>query len=155
MRKTEAEILANIAAAFASAKMPRSEDEITTGGIDGPYVVKHFLGKSRAEVATSFMPSLHMEDFTYMTKQAVDYYLPVVLELMMKQPYDDELWIYLRSFLANGRARAYPTAAGELSREALQAIAEWATYLHGEWAASPPLLIDPNEALELANAYRA
>lgn len=155
MRKSEKDILESIAAAFADAEMPRTEDEITTGGIDGPYVVKHFLGKSREEMATGFLPSLHMEDFTYMTKQAVEFYLPVVLELMMKQPYDDELWIYLRSFLANGRARAYPNAAGELSSEAQLAIAEWATYLHGEWVASPPLLIDPNEALALANAYRA
>lgn len=66
------DVLRQIEQAFADACMPRTEDEITGGGIDGPYVIKHFLGKTREDVETQdFLASLYMEDVTDMTDGAV------------------------------------------------------------------------------------
>ncbi|WP_224373076.1 hypothetical protein [Hyalangium versicolor] len=150
---THDEICETIAAAFADAEMPCSEKDLTTGGIDGPYAVEHFLGKRQVDVESHFLPSLHMEDFSYMTTRAVAYYLPAVLRLMMKTPYDSELWIFLHGFLKPREGR-YAPGVRELEPRQLQAISEWASYLHDEWHANPPALIDPRDALKLVAAYR-
>lgn len=134
--------------------MPGSAAELTSGGIDGPYVVDHFLGKRKAEVASAFLPSLHMEDFRSMTARAVAYDLPVVLQRMLKPPYDDELWIYLRGFLAPPRGERHASGVRELQPAQLRAIAAWAEHLYDAWRADPPALIDAREALALALAYR-
>jgi hypothetical protein len=141
--------------AFAGAAMPASAEELTTRGIHGPYVVEHFLHKDRDEVAAGFMPSLHMEDFTYMTRGAVAYYLPVVLRLMMTPPYDADLWIYLRAFLRPRRAEALAKRLGGFDAAQLAAIGGWARHLHLVWLWVSPSFIDPAEASELALAYGA
>jgi hypothetical protein len=135
-----------IADAFAG-DMPGSADELTTGGIDGPYVVEHFLGKDRDEVAAGFLPGLHMEDFTYMTEGAVAYYLPAILLLMMEPVSSFELWGSLHGFL-RPRAAAF-------TPEQRAAIAAWASYLHDEWLLEAPVVIEPAEARDLALAYGA
>ena len=101
----------------------------------------------------SLLPSLHMEDFSYMTDSAVEYYLPGVLRLMMETPYDDTLWIYLHGFL---RPRHTETLAARvrLTPSQRQAIAEWALYLYQQLRLLDPELIDPSEASALATAYR-
>ena len=154
--KTREEILETIATAFKGAMMPESACELTDGGIDGPSVVRNFLGKACSEVDESFFqPCLHMEDFTYMTLQAVEYYLPSVLRLMMNTPYDDEFWIFLRGFLCHRLEMRRKFGGDELKPRQLQAISDWARYLYFEWKANPPLFeLDPNEAESLALAYR-
>ena len=154
--KTREEIFETIAAAFEGATMPDSAGELTDGGIDGPYVVRHFLGKAQGDVDESFFqPSLHMEDFMYLTLQAVEYYLPCVLRLMMNTPYDDEFWIYLRGFLSHRLEMRSRFGGDELKPRQMQAISDWARYLYFEWKANPPLFeLDPSEAESLALAYQ-
>ena len=53
--RTRQHIESLIKAAFRHAQMPETETALTSGGIDGPYVVKHFFGKSRAEIEDDFM----------------------------------------------------------------------------------------------------
>lgn len=151
VRASREEVVRLIDGAFRDAPMPRTEDELTEGGIDGPYVVAHFLGKSRVDVdGARFLPGLHMEDFTYMTQNAVAYYLPPVLKLMLVEPYDSELWIFLRGFLRS--VKDYGVSLHGLSAPQRQAIAAWADFLRQEWDATWDL--DPREAEKLALLYR-
>jgi hypothetical protein len=151
--KTREQIERIIDTAFAGVEMPGSAAELTSGGIDGPYVVEHFLGKRQAEVASGFLPSLHMEDFSYMTTEAVAYYLPVVLKLMLRKTHDDDLWIYLRGFLAPARGERHASGVHELQPAQLRAIGAWANYLHHAWLAEPSARRDARKALALAVAY--
>lgn len=132
--------------AFGGARMPTKPHQLASGGIDGPYVVKHFLGRSVGDVEDNFLPSLHMEDFTYMTEQAVRYYLPAPLRLMLETPYDDELWLFLRGFLKE--------EPRELTAAQRRAIADWAQFLYDAFTEAQPFLIDASEALALAIAYK-
>src|SRR5262245_59214827 len=101
---TKDDVERHIDLAFAGEAMPRAERELSEGGIEAPYVIKHYFGRTRDDVnAASFRPSLHMEDFTYMTRAAVAYYLPPVLKLMLCEPFKSELWIYLSGFLHSAR----------------------------------------------------
>lgn len=146
-------MLAAVDAAFAGASMPRTPDELAEPGIEARYVVEHFLGKTRDAVcAPWFAPSLHMEDFTYMTQPAVAYYLPPVLKLMLVEPFDDDLWIYLRGFLASAAAD-HGVSLHALTREQRLAVAAWADFLGAAWEASPGF--DRREAEKLARVYRA
>ena len=151
---TREQIEQMIAAAFADAEMPGSAPELTCGGIDGPYVVEHFLGKDRDEVASSFSTGLHMEDFLYMTPGAVAYYLPVVLRLMLQPDPDDALWIRLRGFLMPRRGERRADGVLGLDAAQLRAIEAWASHLYEAWRVDPPLCIKVKEALALAVAYR-
>ncbi|MFE4458302.1 hypothetical protein ACFROC_13205 [Nocardia tengchongensis] len=99
--------------AFAGASLPLTEGELAPPSIDAPYVIAHFHGRSRADIdRSSFLPGLHMEDFTYMTARAVEYYLPAVLELMLIQPYDFELWVHLNIYLGSARRDDETTLRG-------------------------------------------
>ena len=152
---TKEVVLAGLARAFQAARRPESPERLTTGGIDGPYVVKHFLGKDRAEVEEGFLPSLHMKDFTYMTVEAIAYYLPAPLRLMLETPYDDELWLYLHGFLRPGKG--YREGVWDLAPSQLEAIAEWARYLAEAWERELPAFFDADDvarAAELARAYQ-
>ncbi len=146
------DIVRQIDQAFQDAAMPRTESELTEGGgLDGPYVVEHFLGKARGDVdSTRFLPSLHMEDFTYMTQNAVAYYLPSVLKLMLVEPYDADLWIFLGGFLRSVKA-SYGVNLHGLSASQRKAIADWADFLRQEW--EPTWDLDPREATKLALLY--
>lgn len=144
-----------IAQAFKGSKMPRSPRELAPPGIDANSVIEHFLGKA-GDFAESgdFGPALHMEDFSYMTPMGVEYYFPAVLRLMLREPWDDELWIYLHGYLKpRGEGKLWWNL-GELSGKQLIAIAKWAGFLHGQWVASPPDYLDPEEAAGLSDAYR-
>lgn len=146
-------ILAAIDRAFEGATMPKTPEELAEPGIEARYVVEHFLGKTRDEVrAPWFAPVLHMEDFTYMTQPAVAYYLPPVLKLMLVEPFDDDLWIFLRGFLASAAAD-YGVSLHALTTEQRLAVAAWADFLGAAWEASPGF--DRREADELARVYRA
>jgi hypothetical protein len=144
-----------IAQAFKGAKMPRSPRELAPKSIDADSVIEHFLGKSREQVESAdFNPGLHMEDFSYMTPMGVEYYLPPVLRIMLREPWDDSLWIYLHGYLKpDGQGKLWWNL-GELSGKQLLAIAKWAGFLHGEWSARPPGYIDLEEAAGLSDAYR-
>ena len=83
--RTHKDICELIATAFAGAQMPSSATELSLDSLEGPYVIEHFLGKSQVDVESNFLPSLHMEDLSYMTTEAVAYYLPAVLRLMLKK----------------------------------------------------------------------
>ncbi|EDM76560.1 hypothetical protein PPSIR1_24169 [Plesiocystis pacifica SIR-1] len=120
---SRAEIEARIEAAFGGATMPRTAAELTTGGIDGPYVVKHFLGRSRGEMEAQLLAGLHMEDFRYMTPQAVAYYLPAALRRMLSEPDDAELWIFLSSCVRDQLGVTW------LSAEQRRALADWARFM--------------------------
>lgn len=152
--KTRPEILEAIATAFEGATMPSTALELTTGGIDGPCVIRNFFGKHQDEVASFFQPSVHMEDFTYMTLMAVEYYLPSVLRLMMSAPEDDELWLFLRGFLKSRLEMRRRFGGPELHPKQLQAISEWASYMRNEWETCNLEFMDPGEAESLALAYR-
>ncbi|WP_431951887.1 hypothetical protein [Nocardia lijiangensis] len=132
--------------------MPLTEDELAPPSIDAPYVIAHFHGRSRADIdRESFLPSLHMEDFTYMTAQAVEYYLPAVLKLMLIQPYDFELWIFLSSFLRSARRDDEKTLRG-LRPAQHAAIADWLEFLSRE--IDEMIGFDRKDAAKLARLYR-
>lgn len=143
------DIVRRIRHAFRDVPRPETERDLTDGGIEAPYVVEHFLGRSRAEIDRGYLlPSLHMEDFTYMTPGAAAYYLPPVLELMLLEPFDAELWTFLRGSLAspiNQRTWA-------LSAPQREAIADWADFLARAWDLTRE--IDPRPATKLARLYR-
>jgi hypothetical protein len=68
MMASREEIASRIDRAFEGASMPNTERELAEPSIDAPYVVAHFLGRSRMDLdGSNFLPGLHMEDFTYMT----------------------------------------------------------------------------------------
>ncbi|WP_433729645.1 hypothetical protein ACQP0C_00930 [Nocardia sp. CA-129566] len=131
---------------------PRTEDELAPPSIDAPYVIAHFHGRSSADInRSSFLPGLHMEDFTYMTAQAVEYYLPAVLKLMLIQPYDFELWIHLSSFLGSARRDDETTLRG-LRPAQHAAIADWLEFLSRE--IDEGIGFDRKAAAKLARLYR-
>ncbi|TQM32090.1 hypothetical protein FB390_3767 [Nocardia bhagyanarayanae] len=135
-----------------AGSLPLTEDELTPPSIDAPYVIEHFHGRSRADIdRSSFLPGLHMEDFTYMTAQAVEYYLPAVLKLMLIQPYDFELWIHLSSFLGSARRDGETTLRG-LRPAQHAAIADWFELLSREIAEG--IGFDRKDATKLARLYR-
>ncbi|MGV9611026.1 hypothetical protein [Nocardia xishanensis] len=131
---------------------PLTEEELAPPSIDAPYVIAHFHGRSRADIdRSSFLPGLHMEDFTYMTAQAVEYYLPAVLKLMLIQPYDFELWIHLSGFLGSARREDETTLRG-LRPEQHTAIADWLEFLSRE--IDEGFGVDRKDATKLARLYR-
>lgn len=155
MTRDRGQIERAIDAAFADARMPRTEAELTSGGIDGPYVVEHFFGRSRTDVeAGRFLPSLHMEDFTYMTPGAVAYYLPVVLRIMLAEPTDDELWIFLSGFLRGITGTFADRSLTALSAAQRNAIADWAEYLAEQWQNDEWRSKEAKKAAKLASRYR-
>ncbi|WP_157128756.1 hypothetical protein [Nocardia amamiensis] len=146
------EVTHRIDQVFAGALLPLTEDELAPPSIDARYVIAHFHGRSRADIdRSSFLPSLHMEDFTYMTAQAVEYYLPAVLKLMLIQPYDFELWIYLSSFLGSARRGDETTLRG-LRPAQHAAIADWLELLSRE--IDEGIGFDRKDAAKLARLYR-
>ncbi|WP_431969608.1 hypothetical protein [Nocardia sp. bgisy134] len=135
-----------------TGSMPLTEDELAPPSIDAPYVIAHFHGRSRADIdRSSFLPGLHMEDFAYMTAQAVEYYLPAVLKLMLIQPSDFELWIHLSSFLGSARRDDETTLRG-LRPAQHAAIADWLELLSRE--IDEGFGVDRKDAAKLARLYR-
>ncbi|WP_435590762.1 hypothetical protein [Nocardia sp. bgisy118] len=135
-----------------TGSMPLTEDELAPPSIDAPYVIAHFHGRSRADIDRSnFLPGLHMEDFAYMTAQAVEYYLPAVLKLMLIQPSDFELWIHLSSFLGSARRDDETTLRG-LRPAQHAAIADWLELLSRE--IDEGFGVDRKDAAKLARLYR-
>lgn len=137
--------------------MPSSATELSLDSLEGPYVIEHFLGKSQVDVESNFLPSLHMEDLSYMTTEAVAYYLPAVLRLMLKKPYRSDLWIGLSTFLKPLHGERYSAGARDLDPQKLHAISEWAGHLHHQWQQNQPPGFDPKDAkraLKIALAYR-
>lgn len=155
--RTREDICELIATAFAGAQMPNSAAELSPDALEGPYVIEHFLGRSQVDVESNFLPSLHMEDLSYMTTEAIAYYLPAVLRLMLKKPYSSDLWNGLRTFLKPLHGERYPRGVRDLGPKQLHAISEWAGHLHDEWQQNPPPAFDPKDAkraLKIAIAYR-
>lgn len=131
---TQDDVERRIDLAFAGEAMPRTERELSEAGIEAPYVIKHFFRRSRDDVhAGRFLPSLHMEDFTYMTRAGVAYYLPPVLKLMLREPFDDELWIYLSGFLGSAK-QTWAGNLRDLKKPQLEAIADCLDFLATERA---------------------
>ena len=94
-----------------------------------------------------------MEDFSYMTPMGVEYYLPSVLRIMLRVPWDDELWIYLEGYL-KARENGVPWwNLAELTKKQFGAIEKWARFLHEQWSANAPDYIDPSKAEALAKMY--
>ena len=144
--RDESEVARRIDEAFADARMPHTEAELAPPSIDAPYVIKHFLGKTRDDVeSATFHGSLYMEDFTYMTDGAVRYYLPSVLRIMLANRTDDELWLFLRSFLRR---------ATGLDAAQRAAIADWAEYLCDAWQSHGWMSRFSEEAAKLAGTFR-
>ena len=138
--------------AFAGEAMPRAERELCEGGIEAPYVIAHFLGRARDDVnAASFRPSLHMEDFTYMTRAAVAYYLPPVLKLMLREPLDFELWVHLSGFLRSAR-QTWADNLRDLTSSQFAAIADCLAFLAAERDGS--FGFEAKKARKLATFYR-
>ncbi|MBF6301015.1 hypothetical protein IU459_26220 [Nocardia amamiensis] len=145
------EVTHRIDQVFAGS-LPLTENDLAPPSIDAPYVIAHFHGRSRADIdRSSFLPGLHMEDFTYMTAQAVEYYLPAVLKLMLIQPYDFELWIHLSSFLGSARRDDETTLRG-LRPAQHAAIADWLELLSHE--IDEGIGFDRKDAGKLARLYR-
>ena len=136
---TKNEVIREIERAFENATMPRTEAELTTfNDIDAMAVIENFLGKSRDDFDSSnFLASVYMEDFSYMKQGAVEYYLPVVLKIMLAEPYDlDELWIYLHGFL---RKDCFDEPSlKRFTRSQRNAISNWAAFLQTEWEKKEP-----------------
>ncbi|MEV0297607.1 hypothetical protein [Nocardia sp. NPDC050710] len=149
--KSRDEVTHQIDRVFTGSR-PLTEDELAPPSIDAPYVIAHFHGRSQADIdRSSFLPGLHMEDFTYMTAQAVEYYLPAVLKLMLIQPYDFELWIFLSSFLGSARRDDETTLRG--LRPAQHAvIADLLELLSHEM--DEEFGFDRKDAAKLARLYR-
>lgn len=143
-----------IAQAFKQSKIPRAPRELAPMGIDAAYVIKHFLGRSREQVESAeFYSSLYMEDFSYMTPMGVEYYLPCALRIMLREPSDDVLWLYLHGYLRMQKDGTPWWNLGELTKKQLDAIEKWARFLHEQWCENPPDYINPAEADSLAKAY--
>lgn len=127
------EVIEEIDKAFEDAIMPKTERELTNfNDIDYKYVVRHFLGKSRKDInSLYFKPALHLEDFSHMTRGAIEYYLPPVLKLMLDDPYEADLSVFLFSFLNND----YFNESGDKLYTFLQqsAISNWAKLLLEKW----------------------
>lgn len=132
LEQRKRDVIRAVRRAFGEFKLPESAVELTGvgagQGLEEPYVLEHFLGKTRSDVENAFLPSLHMEDFSYMSKQGVGYYLPAVLGLMLDHPDDSDLWIYLSGFLRR-RADELPW----LSAAQCHVISEWADCLLALW----------------------
>jgi hypothetical protein len=93
-----------------------------------------------------------MEDFSYMKQGAVEYYLPPVLKLMLEEPYDFELWIFLHGFL---RVDHFDEPSLErFTRSQRSAIANWAAFLQREWEEKEPWCYrEIEEAADLARRF--
>ena len=153
---TRDEVARAIELAFAHATMPQTEDELAPLSIEAPYAIEHFFGKTRDAVeSASFPASLYMEDFSYMTDAAVMYYVPSVLRIMLADPTDDELWIYLHGFLRHINAEYPYPGLRALDAAQRNAIADWAEHLRGEWASNDWMRRFDGEAASLARTYRA
>ena len=110
--------------------MPRTKEELASPSIEARYVIDHFFGKTRDVVESeTFLSSLYMEDFTYMTDAQCLYYLPSVLRIMLANSTDDELWIYLHGFLGQINGKYPNPALTTLSFAQRSAIADWAESL--------------------------
>ncbi|MEV0339296.1 hypothetical protein AB0H49_09735 [Nocardia sp. NPDC050713] len=145
------EVTHRIDQVFAGSR-PLTEDELAPPSIDAPYVIAHFYGRTRADIdRESFLPGLHMEDFAYMTAQAVEYYLPAVLKLMLIEPYDFELWIHLSGFLRGARRDDETTLRG-LHPAQHAAIADLLELLSRE--IDEMIGFDRKDAVQLARLYR-
>jgi hypothetical protein len=142
-----------IAQAFKGSRIPRTNRELAPMGVDADDVIRHFLGKTREQVEEDFEYHLHMENYSYMTPMGVEYYLPPVLRIMLRQPWDDGLWIYLFGYLQPREDGELWWNLGELSKRQLGAIEKWARFLHERWSANPPDYLDPTEAESLAKVY--
>ncbi len=144
------DVVREIDRAFDGATMPRTARELAPEGIEARYVIEHFLGKSQGDLEpSSFLPSLHMEDFTYMTQGAVEYYLPAVMKVMLVEPYDADLWIFLSGFL-----RRRSRSLRGLTPSQQSAIARWAGFLRVDWLQKEPWSRFPWDAEDLARQYR-
>jgi len=149
------DVLRQIDEAFAGARKPQTEDELAPPSIEAPYAIEHFLGKSQSAVETEHFPaSLYMEDFTYMTDEAVRYYLPAVLRIMLAKTSNDELWIFLHGFLRTVKGKYPASSLTTLDDRQRKAIADWAEHLAGEWEAQEWMSEFFAEAIELAQLYR-
>ncbi|HWO24705.1 MAG TPA: hypothetical protein VNO30_38445 [Kofleriaceae bacterium] len=149
---TKDDVERHIDLAFAGEAMPRTERELCEPGIEAPYVIEHFLGRARDDVhAASFRPSLHMEDFTYMTRAAVAYYLPPVLKLVLREPLGFELWTHLSGFLRSAR-HASADNLRDLTSSQLAAIADCLAFLADERDGS--FGFKAKDARKLATLYR-
>ncbi|MCP2292506.1 hypothetical protein [Nocardia amikacinitolerans] len=145
------EVMHRIDEVFVGSQ-PLTEDELAPPSIEAPYVIAHFHGRSRADIdRSSFLPSLHMEDFTYMTARAVEYYLPAVLKLMLIPPHDFELWIHLSGFLGSARRDDETTLRG-LRPPQHAAIADWLELLSRE--IDEGIGFERKDAAKLARLYR-
>lgn len=151
---TKNEIHKLIKEAFSVAQQPATTTELTDGGIDGPSVVEHFFGRKQQDIIENFSPSLHMEDFFYMTPNAVAYYLPPLLERMLDEPFDDDLWFRLYRYLRPEKSFSKPVWA--LESQQLRAISIWAEYLAETWRnneESFPTLDEIAQAQALTESY--
>jgi len=131
------DVLRQLEAAFADAARPRHEVELAPPGIEAPYVIAHFFGKTREQLEAAHFPaSLYMEDFTYMSEAGVHYYLPAVLRIMLARLDDDELWLFLHAYLRRIGTRPPALALIRLTPARRAAIAAWAEHLEELWGAS-------------------
>jgi len=92
-----------------------------------------------------------MEDFTYMTRAAVAYYLPPVLKLMLREPLDFELWVHLSGFLRGAR-QTWADNLRDLTSSQLAAIADCLAFLAAERDGS--FGFEAKKARKLATFYR-
>ena len=149
---TQDDVERHIDRAFADEAMPRTHRELCEPGIEAPYVIEHFFERTRDEVyAERFLPSLHMEDFTYMTRAGVAYYLPPVLRLALREPFDSELWIYLSGFLGSAR-QTWADNLRDLTSSQLASIAECLAFLAAERDGA--FGFEAKKARKLATLYR-
>jgi hypothetical protein len=156
LRPKRDEVVRGIEQAFEDASMPRTKEELAPPSIEARYVIDHFFGKTRDVVESeTFLSSLYMEDFTYMTDAAVLYYLPSVLRIMLANSNDDELWIYLHGFLGQIDGKYPNPVLTTLSVAQRSAIADWAESLTSEWEVHEWMCRFSKEVAELARKYRA
>jgi hypothetical protein len=142
-----------IAQGFKNSPIPRTDRQLAPMSIDAGEVIRNFLGKSREQVEVEFQYDVHMEDYTYMSPMGVEYYLPSALRIMLRQPWDDGLWIYLFGYLQPREDGKLWWNLGELSKKQLGAVEKWARYLHDQWSATPHDYLDPSEAESLAKVF--
>ncbi|WP_269527267.1 hypothetical protein [Coraliomargarita parva] len=81
------ECISQIREAFKQCEKPSKERMSSWGGLDGDYVLKNWNHLKREQVREfDSITSYHTEDLSYMSSDALRYYLPGIMILFLEKP---------------------------------------------------------------------
>jgi len=82
------QVIDQINRAFASCTLPQGEEKLESwGGLDADSVMRNWKNQTRASVVDSLtFGSFNSEDLSYMSSDALRYFLPALFELFLRQP---------------------------------------------------------------------